>query len=131
MKKRIIALSTAMLIILGAGTAYAGDTLLYSPMLSAPVGGWLRCSATNVGKKPIPNISIYIQSGSGGGQIATCSDVSPASGIDPDATCDTGLGGTTAWCVVKITGASHRAVRAVLNVEDSSGATILSLPATK
>ena len=130
MKKQIVALSTAMLIILGAGTAYAGDTVLYTPMLSAPTGGWLRCSATNVGKKPIPNISIYIKSSSGSGQTATCSDVSPASSIDPDATCDTDLGGT-AWCVVKITGASYRAIRAVLNVVDSSGATILSVPATK
>jgi len=124
------AILVAMLIILGAGTAYAGDTVLYAPMLSAPTGGFLSCSATNVGKKSIPNISIYIQGSGGGGQIGTCSDVSPASNIDANATCDTGLGGT-AWCVIKITGASHRAVRAVLNVVDSSGATILSVPATK
>jgi hypothetical protein len=130
MKKRVLALSAAMVVILGSGAAYAGDTVLYTPMLSAPTGGVLHCSATNVGKKPIPNISIFIISG-GGGQSAACSDVPVASSLDEDATCTTGLGSPGAWCVIKITGASYKSVRAVLNVVDSSGATILSVPATK
>ena len=53
MQKRILAFSAAILIILGAGTAYAGDTVLFTPMLSPPVGGELVCILTNVGKKKL------------------------------------------------------------------------------
>ena len=57
MKKRVLALSAAILIILGAGAAYAGDTVLYAPMLSAPVGGELKCHATNVARRGFPSLN--------------------------------------------------------------------------
>ena len=123
------AVLAATLITLGAGTAYAGDTLLYSPMLSAPVGGWLECHATNVGKKPLAQVYMAMF-GSGGSSGHLCYDLPPQSSSGFDATCSETRTGS-AVCVVTITGGSHRSVRAVLNVVDSSGATILSVPATK
>ncbi len=45
MQKRVLAFSAAVLMILGAGAAYAGDTVLFTPMLSPPVWGKLVCNA--------------------------------------------------------------------------------------
>ena len=131
MQKRVLALSVALLIILGAGTAYAGDAVLYSPMLSSPTGGRLDCNVTNVGKKPIPEIHVEVIT-SGGAGSTTCSDVPPQSGLLTSATCNASFNGNASGvCVVTITGGSHKSARAVLNVVDSSGATILSVPVTK
>lgn len=128
MKARIVAVFTAMLIILGAGTAYA-DTLLYTPMLSPPVGGFLECHATNVGKKPLARVNM-VMFGSGGSSGHYCYDLPPQSSSGFDATCSESRA-SSAVCVITITGGNHRSVRAVLNVVDSDGATILSVPATK
>ena len=131
MKKRVLALSAAILITLGSGAAYAGETLLYSPMLSAPTGGWLWCNVTNVGKKPIPEIRVELVASSGSG-FTDCANVPPQSSSSPSATCWGGMvGSTRAVCMVRITGGSHKSVRPVFNVQDSSGATILSVPLTK
>ena len=129
MQKRNLALSVALLIILGAGTAYAGDTVLYTPVLSSPVGGTLVCHATNVGKKPLAQVSIRLF-GSGGTGEHDCDDVPPQLSSGAEATCSEDLAGRGV-CVITITGGSYRSVRAVLNVVDSDGATILSVPATK
>ena len=129
MQKRVLALSAAVLIILGAGTAYAGDTVLYTPMLSPPKGGQLVCNVTNVGKKTLPKVEITIMNNIDS-VTDWCLDLLSASASESGHTCSI----TTAsevLCQVRITGGSHKSVRAVLNVVDSSGATILSVPATK
>ena len=129
MQKRNLALSVALLIILGAGTAYAGDTVLYSPVLSSPVGGTLVCHATNVGKKPLARVHIRLFS-SFGNREHICDDVPPVLSSGVLATCSEDLAGS-AVCQITITGGSHKSVRAVMNVRDSNGGTILSVPATK
>ena len=129
MKTRVLALLAAVIVILGAGTAYAGDTVLFTPMLSPPVGGKLACNVTNVGKKTLTQVTVIVVSDA----IASshvCNDLTSAVILDANHTCHN-LSATDAFCMVKITGGSYRSVRAVLNVEDSSGATILSVPATK
>ena len=130
MKKRIIVLSAAVVLILGAGTAYAGDTVLFTPMRSAPVAGSLECHVTNVGKKPLPYVTVAVKSTLISGSMS-CPDLSSASNSDRGHTCSASAGGGSVLCQVTITGGSHKSVRAVLNVVDSSGATILSVPATK
>ena len=129
MQKRLIALSAAMVVILGSGAAYAGETWLYAPMLSAPVGGSLECHVTNIGKKTIPEIYIRrVFNGGGGG--SSCPDVPPQYNAGIDATCSSVTGGSVLFSI-RITGGSYRSLRAVVNVVDSSGATILSVPVTK
>jgi hypothetical protein len=129
MKKRVLALSAAMLIILGAGTANAGDTVLYTPMLTPPVGGSLECHVTNVGKKRLPEVRVGIYHHTGGGSTV-CSDLSSVRIAANGHTCSRTTPGTGV-CEITITGGSYRSVRAVLNVVDSGGGTILSVPATK
>ena len=130
MKKQIIALSAAILFTLGAGAAYAGDTWLFTPMLSPPVGGGLVCHVTNVGKKALSFVELTVM-GNWGTGTQGCGDLSSASASDLDNTCSTNLAAAASLCRVRITGGSHRSVRAVLNVVDSSGGTILSVPATR
>ena len=125
----MIAVSAAVALMLGAGTAYAGDTVLFTPMLSAPTGGQLVCNVTNVGKKTLPKVEITIMNNLDS-VTDWCLDLLSASASENGHTCSM----TTAsdvLCQVTITGGSYRSVRAVLNVVDSSGATILSVPATK
>ncbi len=128
MKKRIFAALTAMLIVFGAGTAYA-DTTLYTPMLSSPTGGRLDCHATNVGKKSLSLLGVRLLAGSSM-TYQGCPDVPPQWDARGEATCSVTTT-TSAVCEVTVKGGSHRSVRAVLNVVDSSGATILSVPASK
>jgi hypothetical protein len=129
MQRLLIALSAVVLIVLGSGAAHAGSTVLFTPMLSPPTGGQLVCNATNVGKKNIAVISVSLVTDS---SVTThhCYDVPSAADHFLDHTCLL-LNASPALCRVTITGGSHKSVRAVLNVVDSSGATILSVPATK
>jgi hypothetical protein len=127
---RILAPLAAMLIILGSGTAYAGDTVLFTPMLSPPVGGTLKCHVTNVGKKVLPYVELTVMNNSSSA-IQGCGDLSSASLSTLNHTCSSGTATAASLCRVIITGGSRKSVRAVLNVVDSSGATILSVPATK
>ena len=129
MKKRVLAFSAAILVILGSGTAYAGDTVLFTPILSAPVGGSLECWVTNVGKKMLPALRVAVYA-NGGGSTDVCYDVRSALNSLAGHTCSRTTTGDAA-CRITITGGSYKSVRAVLNVVDSSGATILSVPATK
>jgi hypothetical protein len=128
MKKRIVALSAAMLIILGTGTAFA-DTLLYTPMVSAPLGGSLSCNVTKVGKKPLAEVVVTMVRSSTSSQNA-CIDLEPVANSATGHTCSL-TGGASSLCMVTIVGGNQRSVRAVLNVRDSNGGTILSVPATK
>ncbi len=130
MKKRILALSTAMLVILGAGKAYAGDTLLFTPVLFPPVGGIVECLVTNVGKKTLPQVQVSLLENSVPEETTNCSDLLSAAASGVSHTCFR-ISSSGKLCRVRITGGSDRSVRAVLNVMDSSGATILSVPATK
>ena len=129
MKKRGIALSAAMLIILGAGTAHAGDAVLFTPMLSPPVGGELVCNVTNIGKKDLAEATVSLYHASGGGSTV-CNDLNTVQEFANGHTCSFATT-LASVCMVTITGGSHKSVRAVLNVVDSSGATILSVPATR
>jgi hypothetical protein len=122
------AVLAAMLTILGSSAAYA-DTVLFTPMLSPPVGGSLECHVTNVGKKTLPEVRVALHHNYGAGGTS-CPDLVSALIWAGGHTCShTGSG--SAFCKVTVTGGNHRSVRAVLNVVDSSGATILSVPATK
>jgi hypothetical protein len=89
----------------------------------------VECNVTNVGKKTLPQIQVTLMY-VGGAEGALCSDILSAAESRTGHTCFDSYPGT-ALCRVTITGGNHRSVRAVLNVVDSNGATILSVPATK
>ena len=81
-------------------------------------------------KKGLPFVELTVMGNWGSGTVE-CANLSSASASTLDHTCSSGSTTAPSLCRVTITGGSHKSVRAVLNVVDSSGATILSVPVTK
>jgi hypothetical protein len=112
---------------LGASGASA-DATLYTPSLEVGATGGISCQAINIGKKPIKHVSVQIY------RHAPGSPYSPAicEKLAPGEVCyDAYASAQEAYCVIRVTGGSHKSVRGGLRVQNDAGDTMMFAEARK
>ena len=122
-----VSLAALVVTLATGGAAFAG-AILQTPMVSSGSGGSWQCNATNVGQGTLDIQVLALEKS--GGVFTNCPNVASVRKAINNHTCSHQIpGATTRLCQVIVTGGSKTSVRAILTIQDSTGATIFAVDA--